>query len=81
MVKREIENFTKGCEYKDRSQKPCQIMVKTENFFTYVFFLTFESYVIHSKLGEMTNMNIEEFKLKHYYKMRSNSLWVSLDFE
>jgi hypothetical protein len=29
------------CEYRDRSQKPCWIVVKILNFFTYVFFLTF----------------------------------------
>jgi hypothetical protein len=30
-----------GCEYKDKSQKTCWIVVKTMNFFTYVFSLTF----------------------------------------
>jgi hypothetical protein len=30
-----------GCEYRDKSQKPCQIVVKIVNFFTYVFVLTF----------------------------------------
>jgi hypothetical protein len=27
-----------GCEYIDRSQKPCRIMVKSLNFFTFFFF-------------------------------------------
>jgi hypothetical protein len=41
---------TFGCEYKERSQKPCQIVVKIVNFFTYVFLVTFKIYVNHSKL-------------------------------
>ncbi len=39
-------------------------MVKIVNFFIFVFFLTFKSYVNQSKLCQITNMNVEEFKLK-----------------
>jgi hypothetical protein len=35
-----------GCEYRDRSQKPCRIVMKTMNFFTYVFFLHFKIMLI-----------------------------------
>jgi hypothetical protein len=33
-------------------------------FFYICFFFTFKSYVNHAKLWQMTNMKVEEFKLK-----------------
>jgi hypothetical protein len=59
-----VQHCNSRCEYASKSQKPCWIVVKTMNFFTYVFFLTFSRYVNHSKLFQITNMNVEEFKLK-----------------
>jgi hypothetical protein len=34
------------CEYKDKNQKPCWIVMKTVKFFTYVFFLHFKMMLI-----------------------------------
>lgn len=58
----EQKKMATRCKYKNTSQKPCQIVMKIGNFFT--FFFTFKSYVNDSKLCWMINMKVEEFKLE-----------------
>jgi len=33
-----VQKRVDGCKYRNRSQKPCRIMVKIVNFVTHVFF-------------------------------------------
>jgi len=40
---------------------------KITNYIRYVFVLTFQSYGNHFKLRQMTNMNIDEFKLNIHF--------------
>jgi hypothetical protein len=54
-----------GCKYVQRSQKLCQIVMKTVNFFTNVYMVSFKCHVTPKNLSLTTSLDVEEYKLNY----------------